>query len=324
MRIWTGPFAKSVLLGLAVWCGAAGALVGTARADFITFRADGTAATQLNNIGTFNYSAGNAVAASALPLTVGDTFQLYFQARLSSVQNDLNQTLVPTGLNTAYEVTVVGSLTEVVTSVSGGPPASATFALAAAQTPNSFIEIWQHAGLTSNPLAGTGFNTGTRILLATPNAAIPNSGNFSFASPQPGTLPPFDSFGVNNYPGVTSVVGSGSANITGSVNTLNAAFFPNATFNTVNFSPIGNATPFTLVDPSHLFAALANGVAPAFVPNIGTVNGAPPGGGGGPDFQFQAITQNGFGTIPEPASISLLSMGGVGLLIFGWRKRNQG
>jgi hypothetical protein len=323
MRIWTGPFAKSVLLGLMVWCGAAGTFVSSAGAAFITFNADGTAATQLNNIGTFNYSAGNAVAASALPLTVGSTFQLYFQARLSSVQNDLNQTLVPNGLNTAYEVTVVGSLTEVVTSVSGGPPASATFALAAAQAPNSFIELWQHAGLTSNPLAGTGFNTGTLILSASPNAAIPNSGNFSFASPQPGVLPPFDSFGTDNYPGVTSVVGSGSANITASTTLINPAYFPGANFNTVNFSPIGNATPFTLVDPSHLFAALANGVAPAFVPNIGTVNGAPAAGGGGPDFQFQAITQNGFGTVPEPASISLLGMGGIGLLVLGLRKRNR-
>jgi hypothetical protein len=305
-----------------VWCGASGALVSSARAAFITFNADGTAATQVTNVASFSYSAGNAVAAGALPLTTGSTFQLYFQARLDSVRNNLNQTIVPAGLNTTYEVTVVGSLTEVVTSVSGGPPASATFALAAAQRPNSFIEIWEHAGLTSNPLAGTGFNTGTRILSAAPNAAIANSGNFSFASPQPGTLPAFDTFNPANYPGVTSVVGSGSANITGSVNSLNPAFFPGATFNTVSFSPIGNATPFDQIDPSHLFAALANGVAPSFAPNVGTVNGAPTPPGG-PDFQFQAIAQNGFGSVPEPASISLLSMGGVGLLIFGWRKQNR-
>jgi hypothetical protein len=285
----------------------------SARADFITFDADGGGPSPaLNNIGTFVYGAGNALAKGALPLTVGGTFQLYFQARLNSVQDINNNTIVPAGLNTSYEITIVGSITEVVTSVSGGPPASATFALAPVQSLNSFVRIFQDPGQNSNPLTGMGFNDGTMILTATPNPGVANSGNFSFADPQPSPPGDFDQHGANDYPGVSSVSGSGASAFVANVTGQNNAFFLTPLLS-LNIAPIGNATPFTLVDPSALFAGLGPGGTDV-IPFIGTLNGGTPAQGGGTDFQFQSIAQNGFLTVPEPASLALTGLGFISLL----------
>jgi hypothetical protein len=318
MAPWRRRIGNSLWVGLACWVAALGLAASPVRADFITFDPDGAGPSpELTNIGTFNYSAGNALAAGALPLVPGQTFQLYFQARLNSVSDNNDNTITPAGLNgtqgaPAYEITVVASMTEVVTSVGASPP-QATFSLAAVQSANSFIELYYDPSRNSNPLAGTGFNDGTLILKAAPAPAISNSGNFSFANNQPNPLPNFDEHGTNNYPGVQSVVGSGSANITATVSYQNTAFFPN-TITAVPFSPIGTGTPFNLVDPSHLFASQPNGAPPTLVPDIGTVNGGPPGAGG-PDFQFQAIAQNGF-IIPEPGSLTLMGLGLVSVLGF--------
>src|SRR5262249_11338344 len=101
------------------------------RADLINFDPDGAGGDPAFQIAGFDWSVGNSLAVGALPLTtVGQTFQLYYQASLSGLIDADGNSFTPAGLNSAYEITIVASVTEVVTGIAG---ATATFAVAPAQ-----------------------------------------------------------------------------------------------------------------------------------------------------------------------------------------------
>jgi len=286
----------------------------SARADFIQFDPDGPGPNPSQTIGGLDFAVGNALAqngVTAIRSGPGSTFQLYYQATLAGVINTSGITITPPGLNgnagaPAFEITVVASATEVVTSVGTN---TASFALAPVQSPTSFVELWFDSAVNANNLVGTGFNNGTRILLGSPSALFPSSGNFTLSTDASGGLviQNFDQFGANNYPGITSVVGSGSALVGAGIASFNSAFFNTpvfaASFNT------SNITPFLQTDPSAMFAGLPGGVPPAIVPMLGVVNGVV-----GPDFQFQADANMSFSTVPEPTSITLLAIGLFGTL----------
>src|SRR5947209_5156351 len=180
-------------------------------ASTITFNPTGTNATQQISVGSFDLAPGNALSVGSLPLTVGNTFQLDYQAVLGNFL-DSNSNIISQngGLNTNYQITAVASLTEVVTSVT---PTVATFALAPSQSPNSFFDPYYNPAVVANNLAGTGFNQGTLILAGKPDPAVTNSGNFAVAVNGTGQpiIQPFDQFNSNDYPGVQTVTGVGSA-----------------------------------------------------------------------------------------------------------------
>ena len=256
-------------------------------------------------IRAFDWAPGNSLAVSSVPLTVGDTFQLDYQATLADLIDPNSNSFVPPGLNSTYQITAVASITEVVTSLNANGSV-ATFALAPTQSPNSFFEIYYNPAVVASDLAGTGFNVGTLILAASPNPTLANSGNFALAlnGGNP-IIQPFDQFDAANYPGITTVTGTGSATLDGNVSSVDPAFFE-TNLAQISFDT-NNTTPFLETDPSMLFVGSPGGGAPNVTPNIGTINGV-----NGTDFQFQADANSAFttapptlATTPSPTSVTL-------------------
>jgi hypothetical protein len=271
-----------------------------AAAGLFTFDPDGAAPTNpASLIGAMDWSPGNSLAVNSVPPAVGNTFQQHQHASLSALINSSGNPFTPAGLNSVFEITVTASSTQVYTAVSA---TSFSHRLAPVQSTNSFFEIWFDTTPDANPLAGTGYNDGTRIFLGTPNAVAPSAGGYTYVQGAAGgpVIETFDQFGANDYPAKTSVVGAGGITFDGTVNSFNATFFIDPVISLAFNTSL--VTPFEETNPSALFAALAGGVAPAVVPN-NTANGLQP-----TDFQFQADANNTF-TIPEPTLSTLTGFG---------------
>jgi hypothetical protein len=303
------------LLVLVAWIGL---FCRTAHAVPILYDPDGLAPTNGTlQVGSLGFDTGNALAQASIAgaqIMVGQTFQLFFQTRLTDLAlSPGGGTITPAGLNgsaggPAFETTAVGSVTEVVTSVSAG--GTATFANAPVQSAASFIRMFYHPGLLSDYFTGAGFAVGTQILAATPSGG---SGNFSLDS---ANISPFDSFDPSAsppgaaYAGVTSVSGSGGSIINGVVTSSDPNFFKSPIIS-IRLDAFNNI-PFTSTTPSQFFNSFAN--TPTILANHGAVNGVT-----GPDIQFQSRSAGSFTVVPEPASITLLILG-LGALV-GWRQR---
>jgi len=308
----------------ALWAVGIVAIGSPARASFIDFNSTGDPTGTTQSIAGIDLAPGNALAQGSLPLTVGKTFQLYYQSTLSGLIHTNGLTVAPTGLNTNYQITAVASFTEVVTSADASS-GSATFALASHQASNSFFEMFYNSSVVANNLTGTGFNAGTLILAGTPASAEPSVGIFSLAKSATGQplVQPVDGFLKNHYPTVASVVGSGSALVTSNVTYVNPAFFKTA-LSQISFNS-SLITPFAQTSPSGMFIDHSGAGNPDVTPNLGTVNGL-----NGKDFQFQAdanasfisVVPNG-GSVPEPASLLLASLGMLGVLCLGVRQRTR-
>jgi hypothetical protein len=285
----------------------------------------------------FDFQPGNLFVQGAIPLTIGTSFEAYFQANMSSVLGPGGLPVSLPGLNTNYQLTVVSRFTEVVTAIDGTfPTVTAHFALAPVQT-NPFFEIWFHNGLLADYFNGTGFNTGTKILSGVIGAV--NSSSFTIGDV---TAPPVALISATNsgatgpgkayWNGTTTVTGSGNSDValaTMLVNSvvLNPAFFPaNQTVTDYELTPSARL-PFINVDPSKFFSANPDGVAPATVSSAnikGGINGVTP-----PDQIFELQDHDAFNAtpanfVPEPSTL-VLSMSGLGLagLVRAIRRRRQ-
>lgn len=279
----------------------------TASAAFTSFDSDGPGGNAYTVIAGLDWGVGNALADNSLPIQVGKTFQLYYQAALAGVINTSGLTIAPSGLNSRFEITAVMSATMRVNSTGGN---SFEYALAPVQSANSFFEIWYDATPDVNYLAGTGFNDGARILLGAPNPALTSNGTLG-GTAQAGE--PLDQFGINNYPGVLSFQAAGGMADENIVTSADPSFFlvPLASMS-FNTSTVGL---FKQVDPSALFAGVAGGVLPAVVPSLGAVNGI-----NGPDYQLQADGNSSFTEVPEPGT--MLFAVGLGLASVVRRRRH--
>jgi hypothetical protein len=281
----------------------------SARAGFIEFNPTGDPSGKVYTIGGIDPAPGSALAVNSLPLKVNETFQRYYQATVGGLIDTNGLTFSPQGLNSTYQLTVVASSTLVVNSLTPDG-AVATFALASKQV-NSFFELYYNPAVVANNLAGTGFNVGTLILTLGPSA-LPGVGLFSLATDAAGNPPvitQYDQFVHNDYPGISTVTGSGASQNQSPVTFADPAFFKSP-LDQVSFNT-SLVTPFQQVDPSRLFVGSPGTAPPTIVPNIGTINGVD-----GPDFQFQADSNLSFivSSVPEPASIVQASLGLIAVL----------
>jgi hypothetical protein len=291
-------------LATALWLIGAVVFGSSARAGLIQFAPEGSSGSTYT-IGGIDPGPGNALAVSAVPLTVGGTFQLDYQAFVPALINTQGQDFTPTGLGSTYQLTVLGSFTEVVTSLSPSGTV-ATFALAPTQSSNSFFELYYNPTVVANTLAGTGFNVGTLVIAGTPATNLPNVSVFSISTTggSPNTAA-FDQYITNNYAGVSTVVGSGSSMLSANISYYNPAFV-GTPISEISFNS-SLVTPFDEIDPSALFVGSSGTSAPGVVPKIGTINGV-----NGTDFQFQADGNLSFSSVPEPSSLTLATFGVLG------------
>lgn len=286
-----------------------GLLASPVSAAFVTFDPDGAApANSPQTIGGLDWAVGNSLAKG--PLSVGGTFQQYYQATLAGVINTQGQTVAPTGLNSTFEITAVMSATQIVTSVSTvSGVTSISYQLAPVQSASSFFELWYDSTPDANNLIGTGFNDGARIFLGGPNPAVGNLGSHSSSS----FVELFDQFGVDDHAGKTSLLGTGGFTDDNTVTSRDASFFitdiASMAFNT------STVTPFKEVNPSLQFAGLAAGAPSAVIPNLGTVNGS------GTDIQFQSDANVSFTPVPEPASTLLTAASTLAAVAMRRRRR---
>jgi len=294
---------------MALWALGMVVLGPSAQAGFIDFNPTGSSSSSPITIGGIDVAPGSALAVNSLPLAVGKTFQLVYQASVSGLINTNGLTIAPPGLMSTYQLTAVASFTEVVTSLNSSGTL-ATFTLAPTQSPNSFFEMYYNPAVVVNNLAGTGFNAGTLILAGTPATTAASVGLFSLSTDTSGQpiAQAFDQYVANHYPGVATVVGSGSALLLSDVTYFNPAFFLTPVSRLSFNSSL--VTPFNQVSPSGQFTSLPGGGAPNVTPDIGTINGS-----NGKDFQFQADANLAFTpSVPEPASIIQAGLGLLGAL----------
>jgi len=283
-----------------------------------TFDPTGTpgATGDITGLGALDQSPGNALSVGGVATTVGGQATLLYQANLGTLNNTAGNPVFVNGAGGNF-FTFVAGFRETFTSIAtNGGSTTATFALASG-APNFFIMYATSA--PGDNLAGTGFTSGTPIL-----SGVINSTNFSSSFSETvaslGSPVQFDQFGTNNYPGVTSVIGSGASQFNATITSFNSNYFPTLSGGslTLSFFNTSQVTPFAQVDPSARFSSngTANGDITA---NRGAINGV-----SGPDFQFQADANTSFrvSAIPEPETYALM-LGGLGFVGFVARRRRR-
>lgn len=119
----------------------------------------------VGNVEGFDWSSSGSGLAQGIPAgtvaTTGTSFNFLYQAALVGLTTPTGQAVSFTGLNTAFEYTVVAQLPETVISSTalGGGLFNQIFRSDAGGT----FAIYNQAGPNANVAAGTGFNDGTLV-----------------------------------------------------------------------------------------------------------------------------------------------------------------
>lgn len=321
------------------------------RGDTISFDPDGTnnpngtGSLPATSITGFDQAVGNALAVGgntaianflAAGPSAGNQFDLYYQATLQGYSG--GSPPPPTGINSNFQLTFSLKVRETVTGFTAlaGGGSIATFAAVAPPDSSYFLRMYYNgAATTTNSngnLSGLTFQDGQVILNGTPIVKPTDTGNFQASGNGSGgtVTDTFDKNGTNNYPGITTIVGNGSQVLDFAVNAVDPSFFLSTPSQIQLHLNTSLVLPFDTVDPSGKFrnkdsaASLGATVPGSLVtPAIGTVNGGSSGQGGGPDIQFQADANTSILAVPEPASLSLLTIGVATMLAAYLLRKNS-
>lgn len=289
-----------------------------AAATPIAFDMNGAAAGQGYTVDLLDWAPGNALAVGGNPgggLTAGTVFQLLYQANLGLVSLG-GAPIATAGLGGAQAFTAVAGVQEVVVSNTGS---SAVFAMASAPVASATNFFKIYANQFGDNLAGSNFAQGTGTLVMSGHIVTINSSGYNTL----GGTSNLDNFGTNDYPGISTLIGSGTTDLTVLVDTADASYFPGLLPGVVfSFTNTSQVTPFSQVDPSRQFSI--NGVANGgTASNTGPVNGVTQAGTDY-NFQFQADGNSSFQTsrVPEPSVLALFGLA-LGVAGFASRRSNK-
>lgn len=251
----------------------------------------------VNAIGAWLGTGGSCPAGSC-------NFSLLYQANLSAVQDDNSIPVFSNGTGgNFFNFTL--ELGETVTDVDISNPNEAVASFAFNPAGNNSFNMWLGTG---NNLTGAGFGQGTPILSAVISSV--SGSTFTINNTLPNTN--LDGFVNNDWPGTTSRQGVGTTDLTLTVTSANAGYFPDLVVNqqiTIAFLNTSQITPFTQANPSKNFIWATGG---AVATNVGAVNGQD-----GPDILFQADANTSFDRLPVPEIDALAGSGALTLLAGG-------
>ncbi len=308
--------------------------IAAAVATLLGLQASGVYATVLidmidaENVASLDWLPGNALAVGAIPAAETReeySFDIFYQGALGGYLNANGREISGTGLNTAYEVTLVAGFGENAQLNTCGKRTTVDFSL----DPNAehnYFRIYYDESLDSNALAGTGYDNGTLIMEGYGTSV---DGNFAIFNE---SLAAMDSFLEDDYEIDGQTIGTwasagGVTILEGVVAFVDPDFFlsPANLFISELFFNTSQVVPFREVDPSREFnVGIGMPIIPDYGPGVGrfyATNGLLPNDDGSPsDFQIQADANNCFAVIPEPSTILLFGVGLVGIAGIGRKK----
>jgi len=319
--------------------------VGALPASAATITFDPTGGGGGFTIDIFDWKPGNEItlnSGGATPQTIGQDVQSLFQANLGIADNSGTAITEYTNGNGGVFFTLVAGIPEEISSLSASATSQTIGFDLLGGTPvapnaDNYFYIYADTNSTNinnggvpNDRSGVCFTCGTLILSGVfiDDAVFNNTFTVDTTIAPPG--PPLDGFNNpgNNYPGITSLVGTGGLTANVQVISANAGYFPGLTAGSTVFfnNQSQNNTPYNQVDPSACFSrngltaivncGVAGATAGAGGAGVGAINGE------GLDTMLQSDASTSFNTaaVPEPATLALF---GTGLLAVVLHRRRQ-